>query len=107
MARVLYLHQLRSRNDGRRALPQLRIVAHLRAHRLRRAVAADGGPIALADDQQHRHAQIGELMEHRLSENHVGGERRIPCDPLTPMAWSSTWNRCPSGTPESRPPCRE
>ncbi len=58
--------------------PQHCIVAQLRFHLRRRDITADGCGVLVTDQQQGGHLQVLELVVHRLGEDHVVDQRRVP-----------------------------
>ena len=86
MAKVGEFHQGRLGNPSGGVLAQLRVVAQPGFQFCRRGVLADGGVVFLADQQQGRHLQPVQFVDHRLGEDHVVGQRRVPGHRLAPLA---------------------
>jgi hypothetical protein len=69
--KIAELHELRVRNLSGGLFAQHGIIAKLRPHLGGYQVLPDRGGVLVADDQQNRHAQRTELIDHRLRLDHV------------------------------------
>ena len=81
MAQVRELHQAGAGDPLRGQPAQLRVVAEPGRRVRRGQVLADGGGVLLTDEQQGRHRQLVQLVDHRLGVDHVVEQGRIPGHP--------------------------